>query len=254
MEPQLPRYSVIILVIQLSFIVELTKADLAQLHQMPVDYARREGDDENAPCIWLYRNKTKNYFRNCRRRGIMQVYSKDHSGDPASPINGKIDGLFFMASVENGSMCGEAMRTFAFGNTRLQIPIKVLFDMACNMYFANFYCMRCISHQVTLVLARPGSAADRFCKHKNLVPLRWSKRDVSRNPFLFCTGKSNKTFHVGTASNLVVEVLFTEDISMQDIQARGAEMKYNIPTIGRGRSTEGGIPKNPRCAVCNLRN
>ena len=109
-----------------------------------------------------------------------------------------------------------------------------------------FYCT--VHFQVTLVLAKPGSVANRLCQNCSLVPLRWRKRNDG-NPFLF---RSGGEFHVATSPNLVVEVLYTQDIDMNWIMSRGAQMKYQIPTIGRGFATPGGIPKNPDCEICNL--
>jgi len=50
-----------------------------------------------------------------------------------------------------------------------------------------------------------------------------------------------------------VEVLFTEDIDVNDfLRRRGATKDENVPLIGKGSSTPGGLPKNPNCYVCNL--
>jgi hypothetical protein len=61
-----------------------------------------------SPCNWLYRNQSESYFENILRnnRGLMEVVTKDNSGDPGSPINGKLKGLFFMARNENGQPQG----------------------------------------------------------------------------------------------------------------------------------------------------
>lgn len=54
----------------------------------------------------------------------MKTYIKDPSGDPASPINGKINGLFFMAKNHNG----EPPNYSVFGPIRLQV---------CSLYMEN---------------------------------------------------------------------------------------------------------------------
>jgi len=45
-----------------------------------------------APCRWFYRNKSEEYFEEIltRRRGMMKTELKDPSGDPRSPVNGRV--------------------------------------------------------------------------------------------------------------------------------------------------------------------
>lgn len=173
--------------------------------------------------------------------GIMEVYLKDNSGDPASPINLQIKGLFFMASVERGSTTGEPISRLPFGPIRICVPAEELLAKAPNIYFVDFYCMRGQNHQVTLVMTRPGSKTDKFCAER-LLPLDLDYR--TRNPFFFrdVTGQ----LRVSTRNKLLVELLFTKDL---DINRYSLE---DVRTVGRGSSTSGGIPKNPECPLCNL--
>ena len=69
----------------------MTLGDLTTLRDRAEMYSR--GD---TLCRVLYRNKSPEYFLNVfhRDNGIMKVTRKDNSGDPASPINDQIDGLF----------------------------------------------------------------------------------------------------------------------------------------------------------------
>jgi len=94
----------------------------------------------------------------------------------------QLTGLFFMAEVERGSVIGEPYRESAFGSTRLIVPVHVLLDLAPQLYFADLFCMRGMWHYVTLVMTRPGSGADDFCR-RHLLPL--SVDDHDDNPFLF---------------------------------------------------------------------
>jgi len=56
------------------------------------------------------------------------------------------------------------------------------------------------------------------------------------------------------AVGVKVELLFTEDIDVAEfLKRRGAKIVENVPTVGKGSSTPGGLPKNPNCHVCNLR-
>jgi hypothetical protein len=222
----------------------LTSNDLQLLRDMAVRFCQRtsHGIVTSAPCNWLYRNRWREYFDDIFRigGGVMKVYEKDDSGDPASSINGKIKGLFFMAKNVNGQPPPES----AFGEVRLQVPAPVLIGAAPNLYFADFYCMRGRLHYVTLVMTKPGSQADRFCSE------RLMRLDVTNNPFLFSRGQQiycNDTYH------LLVELFYTEDVDVNYVVKNcRARLLFDIPTVGRGRSTPGGIPKNQFCQTCNL--
>lgn len=154
-----------------------------------------------------------------------------------------------MAEVEAGSTTGEPLSVSPFGSTRLLMPVDVLVGLAPRLYFSDFYCMHGRCHYVTLVMTRPGSAADDFCR-RHLLPLGFDDPDDD-NPFLF---RRALTGQMRVAVGVKVEVLFTENIDVGDfLRRRGAEMVRNVPTVGKGSSTPGGLPKNPHCSVCNLR-
>jgi len=55
--------------------------------------------------------------------GVMETYMKDHSGDHASPINGRLAGLFFMTAPD---VDGQPPKTSAFGPMRLQVLIIMM--------------------------------------------------------------------------------------------------------------------------------
>ena len=230
-------------ILVLFIVAELTLNDLTELHQRAVNCCRY---DSSALCRWLYRNKSVSYFSDiCTSKNYtMAVYDKDPSGDPASPINLQIQGLFFLANVEDRSTTGEPRRRSQFGPCRIQIPARTLVDAAPNLYFADYYCMRGRIHYVTLVMTKPRSKADNFCRDR-LLPL--SLRDKTQNPFFYEDGGK---FYV--ARSLTIELFFTEDINIKDMIRHGAEFFSSIPTIGKGSSTPGGIPKNSACSACNL--
>ncbi len=179
----------------------------------------------------MSRCKTPAYFEDIRRnRGnIMEVYIKDNNGDPRCPINGRIDGLFVTASHEGYDFS-------PFGSRCLNIPAERMFQSCPNLYFADFYCSirsRKRIHYVTVVMTKPGSLADFFCR-ANLVKL-----DAKDNPFLVYNG-----LYCCVPTSISVEVLYTENINLQ-----GAEF---TDVRSSGTSSPNGFPKDPNCSVCNL--
>ena len=220
---------------------ELTLTDLEALYTAALEYC---GNSSVTPCNWLYRNKPMSYYKDIflKYGGLMEVYVKDNSGDQASPINGQLDGLFFMANNVNG----EPPPTSQFGPRRFQVPPEFLLETAPNMYFSDFYCMRGQDHYITLVATCPGSKADRFCAQR-LLPV--DLYDSVTNPFLFW---DNGRLYVTCHNNLQVEILYTEDINMYAWLMYGGAMLVDVTSVCKGSSTPGGIPKNPNCSVCNL--
>lgn len=194
-----------------------------------------------APCQWFYRNKSPMYFEEIlNRQGRMEVELKDLSGDPGSPINGRVSGLFFMASVDRGSRTGEPIPVSPFGSCRLLVPVKDMLYKAPNLYFTDFYCMTGRDyHYMTLIMTAPGSEADQFCE-KFLLDL-----NIDQNPFLLMD-KSGQ-LRVTTKDRLLVEIFYTENLDISNY-----ELKYDIPLVGKGSSTTGGIPKYRYCTICNL--
>lgn len=217
---------------------DLTLKDIRELHNRAVRHAA----GSSLPCNVLYRNKNPEYFEDILRdnNGIMETYEKDNSGDPASPINLRISGLCFMASVSNKTK--KPFKKSYFGSRRICIPAQEMLRMAPKLYFSDYYCMsKEGSHYVTLVMTRPDSDADKFCENR-LLPLDY--HDRINNPFLFYDDANQ--LRVAVNAGLRVEVLFTEDIDIR---------KYELKTVktkGKGSSTPGGKCKYSPCAVCNL--
>ncbi|ESO05637.1 hypothetical protein HELRODRAFT_171296 [Helobdella robusta] len=216
-----------------------TKEDLKQLMNRATPHYQT---GRLVLCKYLYRNKPLKYFEDIvnKRSSIMKTYVKDNSGDPRNPINGKLNGLFFLASVNKGSLTGEPKKTSQFGNTRLTVPVNILFDVHnCKLYFTDFFCMRGKEHFVTLVLTLENSEADRFCQEK-LIPL-----NVFNNPFLMYDLHS-ASFRVPDCKIFTVEVFYTENVNLHS----GKITK--VKTIGNRRFSRKGVPKNPECSLCNL--
>ena len=133
----------------------------------------------------------------------MKVYLKDYNGNAASSINGQLKGLFFCA-IPYLNTEKPADWSF-FGSKRVSIPAPAMLTEDCNLYFADFYCYyNSERHYVTVVLTKPGSMSDRFCKEK-LMNL-----DPRKNPFLY--RKDND--EVWTSGNVWVEVFYTEDVQL----------------------------------------
>jgi len=157
-----------------------------------------------------------------------------------------------MAEVQWGSVTGEPQPNSPFGSTRLIVPIDIMLAVAPKLYFADFYCMHGKCHYVTLVMTKPESVADEFCR-QHLLQL--SVDDQTNNPFLF--RQTSMLLRAGSremcvAQGVKVEVLYTEDINVNEFRRRGATIVENVPTVGKGSSTRGGLPKNRQCHVCNL--
>lgn len=201
-------------------------------------------------CVWLYRNKSPEYFDQIFKNngGKMVVLPKDNSGDPGSPINGgRLKGLFFMASVDRWSSCGDPIPVSPFGSARICVDADRLVNESLNVYFTDFYCMSMKPdsyHYVTLVVTKPDSEADLFCARR-LV--RINLTDQSQNPFLFLD--QSHRLHVTARSSLLVEVFYTEDLDIGEYEEK---LEHGVRTVGTGSTSKDGIPKYPFCKTCNL--
>ena len=194
------------------------------------------------PCHYFYRNKPHEYFNNifCYQAGIMTVYRKNKNGDPASPINGQLDGLFFGVNVDLTT--GLPVVPSLYGPTRLSILSWCMFHVAPNIYFCDFYC-HYRSHHVTLVMTKPGSAADRFCTS------RLKQLDNSQNPFLYFDLKSQT---VWVTTRVWVQVFYTENIDLHHVIQNGFGLMEDVPSQPVPANTIKGVPKNPLCSICNI--
>lgn len=193
-------------------------------------------------CKWLYRNKNKEYFDYIieRNGGIMEPVMKDRSGDPRSPINCRVWGVFFTAKAKRGTE-GDSLEKSPYGSSCFKVPLEYLIDPDCyNLYFADFYCLGTGYHYVVLVVAEKDSKADDFCG--NILPLL----DWDDNEFLTF---SDNSFEVTYSDYCVVEILYTKIVNMmRALKVDGAEMQHNITTCGR-RSE---LHKQLTCPECNF--
>lgn len=227
------------------FFSEFAKVELGQIKKKALDFMNRK-PMKSRKCESLYRNKVPIYWRDIeeKRNNIMEAYVKDYTGDPASAINGKVNGLFFGVSVEKRT--GEMPTMSFFGSKRLVLPVLYLLEPSegsARMYFSDFYCIN-RAHYVTLVLTKTGSSVDDFCQKKLL------QISMYDNPFLYIDNtqsKDNPTVFV--TSNVWVEVFYTEDV---DINKALENEAYFSRIRAFGKSKLYGSPKKSTCAVCNL--
>ena len=225
----------------------LLKSELTKLMQKAKNFQSRGRNSQRLPVEFAYRNKPRRYFNNIKnnRSNIMEVYIKDNNGDPGCPINGQIKGLFFAVRPEPSTF--NIPDESLFGNTRIFLKIEKLIQPHVKIYFADFWCHKNI-HHATLVATKQNSKADKFCE-EYLVKL-----NMRNNPFFY---KDSVTDHrYGVTESVFycckeprVEILYTENI---DLNKDYIQWRRNVPTIGRGSSTPGGIPKQESCNTCNL--
>jgi len=216
-----------------------TRSELRRLRDAAAEYVYSSSGDKQ-PCNWLYRNKDDQYFADIEASGgVMCTVLKDHGGDPKCPINGRLSGLFFLANNEYG----EPPQYSYFGPRRIQIEADELFRLSPNLYFADFYCMSGVRHYVILVMTETRSSADLFCQ-RHLVRL-----DKTDNPFLYF---NNGQLYTSDADDFDVEIFYTENVNITELQSRGKAAMKTVETKGQGHSTRGGKKKSLFCSTCNL--
>ena len=217
---------------------------LHQLEEKARNLVSKTKNQATASITRLYRNKPADYFFNILKNynGLMKPYEKDYNGDPCCPINGQIDGLFFSGMVDKK---GNLPTRSPFGDTRFIMPIHKLFNQYTNLYFADFYCNNKDRqpHYITLVITVPGSSADRFCSPRLLLLDKYS------NPY-FCIDYRMGCVRIN--KTVWIEILYTETVDLLHEMMNGSTWQRGVETIGKGSSSDKGIPKNPKCKVCNL--
>jgi len=224
----------------------LSQRDVRCLQKAAELYNKRPSQFDIAECVYLYRNKSKDYFDTMFTSydGVMETYLKDASGDLRSPINGEIRGLFFLASVDCN---GQPFSKSPFGDTRVLIRADDVLRLTPNMFFADFYCMQNNQdiHHVTIVLTKTGSSADQFCNE--FLP----RLDTSDNPFLY----QEEDGRVLVSSAVFVDVFVTEDLNVRSMIETGiAKFEHDVPTLGSGKTSQGGQRgvKSKACEHCNI--
>lgn len=201
------------------------------------------------PLKWFYRDKDRDYYDDVLRSGCMEKYLKDNNGDPLSPINGRLEGLHFSVNVDRKS--GKPCKPSVFGPKRLKTPAPYMFEKCPNLYFSDFYCLKNGVHHVTLVMTRQGSSSDSFCSR--FLP----NLDIDNNLFIQRTSYSLVRGHQRRfepefsvlCSKVWIEVLFTEDIDINEAFDRGSSV---TSVWWRGNKRTGPRLKDPSCMHCNL--
>jgi len=206
--------------------------EMEQLKQKAIGFI--EGENRR-PCREFYRDKDKEYYDQClyENGGFLLPTLKNENGDPASPINSRLEGIFLSVGVDWKTQ--ELPRDSPYGNIRFQIPIEWLYGPYFNLYFADFYCHAgSKSHRLTLVLTRPETDADNFCASH--LP----KLNRSDNPFLWHDG-------VGWVHNTSawIHVFYTERIPIKDGRL------YQVCCDRPSTNLKWGKPKNPSCETCS---
>ena len=226
----------------------LQKWQLEKLMNKAENFEIKKANGEKLEVKYAYRNKPLHYFANIKdnRSNIMEVYIKDNNGDPGCPINGQIKGLFFAVRTEPSTK--EVPNVSPFGERRIILPIDKLVKSNARLYFADFWC-HYTYHYVTLVVTKPDTNPDTFCK-EHLLELSWEK-----NPFFFCKspfiGGQDSTqkpmFYCCREPR--VEILYTENVDLSEDYITWDTVRT---LRRRGSSTPGGIPKRAQCSTCNL--
>jgi len=187
-------------------------------------------------CEFFYRDKDREYY-DCARyncNGFLPSVLKNVNGDPASPINGHIQGVFVGVCVDWKT--GSPPEESPFGYLRFSTPIECLYGPDFNLYFADFYChVGAMSHHLSLVITRPDSAADLICK------FRLPRLDRINNPFLRQNPKTGWMMHT---TAVWIDVFYTEQVHIDS-------GRFNtVHCISAGPKT--GKLKDARCKACNI--
>ena len=189
-------------------------------------------------CLYFFRDKFSDYWDEILQKegGIMKPYLKRNNGDPASPINDALRGLYFSTRVDPDTMKPPAHSMF--GPFRFQLFSTQLFNESSRLYFSDFYCYGQI-HFVTLVLTVPNSPTDKFCQ-THLVEL-----NIRDNDFLKCVWLPQENVNiVFVTKRLTVEVVFTESIPISGKM---------LTLVSCSRTTQvSGRTKELHCETCNL--
>jgi hypothetical protein len=225
-------------------ILDLTADEIVELYERCADFTE-ETDGRYALLPQMWRDKPDHYWKDIfqKKRGSMIPYMKDFNGDPRSAINGNIKGLFFSCGIDRKRKRPPYFSYF--GNQRLLVDSGLLFNESKNLYFADFYC-HYFNHYATLVVTKPGSKQDRFCRNHCLFQL-----DLFDNPFLFLYNQRGRQY-VYVTLGVRVELFFTEKLNIPSLLGTGEGQLMNVQSRGRGRSRKNGIPKKEVCDICNV--
>lgn len=187
------------------------------------------------PISSVYRNQSRAYFENIsENENIMKKRIKDGSGDPRSPINGIISGLFFGARLVGGSMPDKS----PFGTSRVVVDLGHLFSEGLRIYFADFYCLGRTSknHYIILTIAKENSDEDRY------FSAHLPRLNLHKNSFFFRKGHD---FFYRHCERLWPELFFTFDMDITHCQ-----LQHNIELFLT--KSQGIKQKTKDCPLCNI--
>lgn len=221
---------------EVSFKSILCAAEMALLQMKAISHLQTQhSTNQMQEIIIFYRNKPPDYWNKIRAYdGVMRPYLKDQCGNPGSPINGEINGLFFAARLQNGLLPTSS----PFGGQRLKLLCPRLFlPETHNIYFGDFYCNTHV-HYVTVVICIKNSAVDSFCRDK------LDQLDPFDNMYLHLRVDDFGNYRYYINNNVWVEVYYTGEVPLW-----WGEFDY---TISMGQSKPNGIPNNKFCKLCNL--
>jgi hypothetical protein len=229
-----------------NLLYSVSERDKAKIHkQKDLEKLLRKAEAfDSSPirrCLYFYRDKNRAYFSNIRQNdgGTMKVYRKDFHGDPKSPINGRMCGLFFCTNVEWEK--DTPVQKSIFGDTRLMIPMEKMYEVCSNLWFTDFYCVF-KPHYVTLVMTKPGSDSDRFCR-EHLVQLDWKT-----NCFLRRVESDDLGVIYKVSTSMWVEVMYTENLNISD----QLSSLQRVPMTGQRTGGTTGLKKKTFCSTCNI--
>ncbi len=172
---------------------------------------------------------------------------KGQSGDPRSPINGRLSGMFFASNVTYKPP-HKPLPVSIYGPMRLEVPVQRLQEICPNLYFGAFYCLKKgKSHHIILVMTKPGSDADIFCAEH--LPFL----NPHNNNFLKFTPDGDMAEYC--TEHIYYEIFFTEDLDISIYESDGNSLRQVGVKPGFERIA-GGCRIQPQkwsdCTVCNL--
>ena len=178
---------------------------------------------QNAECYnvqCFYRDQSVHYYADIvqKSNNIMRKKIVDYPIHKGSPMFNHIQGIFFHTNIDYQTLM--PYTPSIYGECRLEIPVQYIFNIAPNLYFGDF-CISSKSRRVTLVMCRPNSPEDHFCR-MFMIPLNpfW-------NPFLVFSMNPQSKFPAQViGGGMWVEVVVTEDINILDALDKGGDIHH----------------------------
>jgi len=195
---------------------------------------------------YLHRVKKREYWEDISRNmgGVMTKQVRSDTGHTASPIRGRLSGLFFSTKL----WAGQFPYTSPFGDSRyIILADKLLNPDFIDLYFADFYCVRNPQqHYITIIAVSKGSAE--AAENRRLLPaLSPLPRD---NPFVEIEDSPHGfQYYSPMRDDVWVEIFWVGC----DIPIHWGELGIgNVKPLGEGQSRPEGVGHNTTCTLCNL--